>query len=695
MSAAPGICAIRERGGTAEVSSRQKSMKTVLIPLSTRRSDRHDLLCPDGEIAATTGFPDNDTDNDSADILSPIPWDGRIPDPGYPDFPANPYPKLEAVFSLRRVGLPPYSPSGSDFPALKTAVKATLDDDEKPREAGKALSAVLADAGLAGLHTRPFLAYAAWRLDDGSHVMPTPPVLLLPNAGNILMRVLEGEASGDSRTIIFTPLIALCELGVSIPALAPTIPGDVRAIDIFISDPLPYADTENPPSGPVTFNASATFSLSALSWGGDTRTHPDADRERGYLFPALPPSDNLSRLLAASFHHVASLPLSAVGGGFMPAQAARGACAVPDYLCHAVLKPEGCCKVGNRLAAWGGSVSYPAAHMSMPAAPPFLFHPDPGCDAVALECGDTGKTLRYPLRRHPSLHGSYYFGGFAASAPTEEWSGVIPVARRVSAPGMLAMSRSGRQTVFEASMTDFRLLPEIRGASEAHKISTMSGYGGRMLYCLTAEGVYLAGIAEGGPWRVLGMLGGQRCSGVMAEMENGVAFVASGGIYMAQPTRIVCISDALAGVVGDGKWHGWLDTVRLGYDYGHRRLIAVGEDGDGGRSAYAWMSGGAVWMPLRRQVEGEVSVATFVTRPLKLGDGGERKRVVSIGVYGGEVAGWRLEGSDNLTYWEEEASGAGYVEGLCGMPRRFWRVSATLRTPVTPAGLFLRISYVN
>ena len=155
--------------------------------------------------------------------------------------------------------------------------------------------------------------------------MPTPPVLLLPNAGNILMRVLEGEASGDSRTIIFTPLIALCELGVSIPALAPTIPGDVRAIDIFISDPLPYADTENPPSGPVTFNASATFSLSALSWGGDTRTHPDADRERGYLFPALPPSDNLSRLLAASFHHVASLPLSAVGGGFMPAQAARGA----------------------------------------------------------------------------------------------------------------------------------------------------------------------------------------------------------------------------------------------------------------------------------------------------------------------------------------------------------------------------------
>ena len=134
MSAAPGICAIRERGGTAEVSSRQKSMKTVLIPLSTRRSDRHDLLCPDGEIAATTGFPDNDTDNDSADILSPIPWDGRIPDPGYPDFPANPYPKLEAVFSLRRVGLPPYSPSGSDFPALKTAVKATLDDDEKPRE---------------------------------------------------------------------------------------------------------------------------------------------------------------------------------------------------------------------------------------------------------------------------------------------------------------------------------------------------------------------------------------------------------------------------------------------------------------------------------------------------------------------------------------------------------------------------------
>ena len=244
-------------------------------------------------------------------------------------------------------------------------------------------------------------------------------------------------------------------------------------------------------------------------------------------------------------------------------------------------------------------------------------------------------------------------------------------------------------------MTDFRLLPEIRGVSEAHKISTMSGYGGRMLYCLSAEGVYLAGIAEGGPWRVLGMLGGQRCNGVMAEMENGVVFVASGGIYMAQPTRIACISDALAGVVGDGKWHGWLNTACLGYDYGHRRLIAVGEDGEGGRSAYAWMSGGSAWMPLRHHAEGEVSMATFVTRPLKLGDGGVRKRVLSIGVYGGDVAAWRLEGSDNLSYWEEEASGTGYVEGLCGMPRRFWRVSATLRPPVASDSLFLRISYVN
>ena len=668
-------------------------MKTVLIPLSTRRSDRHDLLCPDGEIAATTGFPD--TDNDSGDILSPGFWDGKIPDPGYPAFPANPYPKLDAVFSLRRTGLSPYSPSGSDFPAFKTTVNATLDDDGKSLEARKALSAVLADAELAGLHTRPFLAYAAWRLDDGSHVMSTPPVLLLPNAGNILLRVLEGEASGDSRTIILTPLIALCELGVSIPALAQTIPGDVCAIDIFISAPFPYADTENPPYGPVTFNVSASFSLSALSWGADSRTYPDADGERGYLFPALPPSDNLSRMLAASFHHVASLPLSAIGGGFMPAQGIRGVVAVPDYLCHAVLTPKGCCKAGNRLVAWGGTVNYPAPLLIMPAAPVFLFHPDPGCDAVALECGDTGRILRYPMRRHPSLHGSFYFGGFAASAPAEGWSGGMPVARRVAVPGMLAVSRSGRQTVFEAAMTDFRLLPEILGASEAHKISTMSGYGGRMLYCLTAEGVYLAGIAEGGPWRVLGMLGGQRCNGVMAEMENGVAFVASGGIYMAQPTRIACISDALAGVVGHEGWHGWLAAVSLGYDYEHRRLIAVGEDGEGGRSAYAWMSGGSAWMPLRHHAEGEVSMATFVTRPLKLGDGGVRKRVLSIGVYGGDVAGWRLEGSDNLSYWEEEASGTGYVEGLCGMPRRFWRVSATLRPPVASDSLFLRISYVN
>ncbi len=657
-------------------------MKTVFIPLTTKRSDRHDILCDDGELAISTGFP---IDENASGGNTIIPWDGEVPpDNGSSSFPAERYPLLEARFSLRREGLPPYSADGIDYPSLKTTVTTTLTSAGLAAEARDALAGITRAAEKAGLHLSPFLAYAAWRLDDGSNVMPTPPVLMIPNAGNILMRVTEGEAAGESRTVIFSPLIAVCSLGVSFSAIPEELPADIRGIDIFISGPLPFADTGSPPSGPATFDVTTSLSVSGTAWGADSDTHPTASHERGYIFPAFPPSDNIAETLKAEFRHSATFPAGIPGSGYHNARVSAGNPANPDYLCHAEISPKGATAVGSRLVAWGGSVVYPAATADVTAPPRFMFHPDPGIAEMAVRASIPPLTLRYPMIPHPTLSGSYYFRGFLSDPSSEIFAGEIPQTRKTDCPSMIAASREGKHNIFDNGRLSRYAIPDILAASEAHKTSTVSAYAGSMIYCFTEKGVFLAGMGEKGGFRSLGMLGEQHANGIVATMENGVAFVASGGIYSAQPAKTVCISDALAEMHDDGEWQEWLSEARLGYDFSRRLLIAAGRN-----TAYAHYTPDSSWHRLdEKSADRSEGKASFVTRPLKLGDAAKRKRILGFEIIGAEAEVWKIEGSDNLVTWETEAEGKGAAEGLYGEPRRFRRVSATLRAPVsgdTPA----------
>lgn len=662
------------------------SAKSVTIPVIFDCSDEHDLRCSDGEVAVASGFP---TDEDSTSTIEI--WDGNIPVAETETFSDNPYPPLQATFSLQRTGLPPYSPSGDDYPELKLSSPANPDDDERRSLALAALDAILRDAEMTGHHTSPFLICAAWRLDDGSHTSPTAPELLIPNAGNILMRLLEGESDGNTRTMVFTALLRICRAGISVAPPASPLPSDISGIDIFTTPAIPHADTESLPAGPQTLDGAKSFTISATRWGDDREENPATSREKGFRFAALPDSDIADRLLKSEFRLAASLPLDVIGNGYIAIDTkAGGGKFTPDYLCHSRISPKGHTAMGYRRVAWGGKITFPAAVITTRIPCRFLFHPDRGVATAAVTVTSTGETFRCPLTPHPSLYGSYYFRGFTETPVAETYTGILPSDRTVECPGMVMASRSRHRDIFDSANLNIGIAGEVLHVSEAHKTSTVSTYAGKMIYLFTPQGVYLAGMDDDSPFRLLGLLGGQKCLGQVTPMENGVAFVATGGIYQALPTKTVCLTDSLVGQWSRERRQQWLSGVRIGYDFPQRRLIASGPDGD-----YALHAEADGWKELvMRGPEDVAANPGFTTRPLKFGDCNIRKSITMLEICGCSPASWRLEGSDNLTDWETETEGMEPTCGLTTFPRYFWRVSVTVNGECHPGSLFLRISYI-
>lgn len=615
-----------------------------------------------------------------------------------------PVPKPD--FSLRRVALTPHTGAAGDLPVFNV----TAGD----REAAQATEFAMrfdSDAAEAGLFTTPLLALCALRLADGWHAMPSPPLLLIPNAGRVC--VSRSDLS-TAETAALTLHRRSCALGMrlAIDGELERWRGIVAGIDVFVAT-LPAGYDAEKASGLQTLpSADADFSLSGLAFGSEQPLrNVEEARLRGYILAATAPAEMAMRLAtAADFHRILSIDADEAAGyadyidltphcrhhsRWLTAESYS-----PDYSCYTRRLPGGCSSTGGRLTAWGGSRMAPEAVCSPRLAPRFIFHPDP--EATRCETASFGVVS---LTRHPSLYGSYAVAAFAPLSISETPDGGMPLPSSAATPNLLMTSRSGCPFIFPLKNTVSLPCGMIRALAPAMRSSLSTAYGGGFLLAFTSEGVSLLGARDEGAYIPLGFLGSRRLLGrrALAMTAEGTAFAADGGIFIVGSGSLKEITGNLPSLSTDDGSSLPDATSIMVYDFPSRSLYLLT-----GSHTYCRCETDGKWrmadespsrLPSLPVTPTEVR---FSTRSIKLGDAERLKRLTGVALRGRFIESrcvLTLEGSDDLSRWLTLAKGPGAIHGLAGTPWRFFRlrVAATLRPGdfISAAVFYLEKSFLS
>lgn len=173
-------------------------------------------------------------------------------------------------------------------------------------------------------------------------------------------------------------------------------------------------------------------------------------------------------------------------------------------------------------------------------APRWIFYPDP--DAVELSVVDdsTGFTATYPLRRHASLNGSYFFGGLGSEpsdvAATDAGGERVAVTAGAVAASLPKLISSGFGEPLILSSINSLMLPHSRVLALRLAVSAMSAgqFGRYPLYFFTDAGVGVADCSAQGEWSAPRLIGGEAAvsASAIVPVEGGVAFLTRRGVRL-------------------------------------------------------------------------------------------------------------------------------------------------------------------
>lgn len=444
-------------------------MKTKVI-FFKQHSNNGSFSCANGEIESVVNarlIPVTTTADDSS-----------VPDPDSYVSPAeliNPGEALEQLNQLSSRLLPivefslkPDTVSGwhnhpDNYPSIEVDAPKSKDAEGWATRAASALDKLQQDATRHHLFIEPFFALCALRLTDGSHILPSSPVLLIPNA---TAPTVEGSDNFDLDSMSMTIPLKTCRLRCRL-----TLPEGltewsnhnttseirVAAIDIFISSAIPLYH-HNEPLLPVHRASGSTL---PQSWLPTVLTD---DEFTSYLLsvstfrmvstiplvsadffdvdfnvPTLPELKTLSAYIPDFLQHQGinaatgcrisghttlcnlTLTLPAVPPLATMMESKESTDALQSQLTAVAAEMEvssqltavatemEVCKNGVTLHSSRYNPTHPKVTLSESDFPKWLFVPD--TDARQLTLVTSSATFVVPLRRHPLLNGSYYWSG--------------------------------------------------------------------------------------------------------------------------------------------------------------------------------------------------------------------------------------------------------------------------------------------
>lgn len=351
-----------------------------------------DYSCRDGEISISKGFALIPVMDQPGDYLTGETIEGT--------YTVNLPPIPVAEFRLKRDILPGYQNHPDNYPSMTMAVSS-----EDPAFKTTVLNNVLFFIGRGSRHnlfSRPFFALAAWRLRDGNRLCPTPPVLMTPNSGMPEVTATPLSATSTQMSLQWHFCSLQCRL--TIPPSLEAWRNEVEALEILVSKPLapyltePLFSVSSPPTWkfePLVGYSQQKQILSLTDFYTVSEIFAEELRSDTDFRPVEFNCGNLTDCRASTPFVPQYIQLSKIES-VNAMRTIRGGIILNDVT---TTPPEPL------------SPQYCTEQTDDNLPPQWIFHPDPDAREYRYQ-NSSGVWMALPLRRHPSLYGSYYFNPY-------------------------------------------------------------------------------------------------------------------------------------------------------------------------------------------------------------------------------------------------------------------------------------------
>lgn len=695
-----------------------KKGKVFSIPLRLK-SSLGDYLCGDGEIAelenALTGMiEESDPTEEPDSSLQSGDNEGESGDSESADsssllavsFP--PCPLIE--FGLKRGVVPgwhnhpfrlPSVTVGNSSPSSASWSKIALDT----------LLSLERDITKAGMFMEPFFALCALRLNDGHHILPSSPVLMIPLSQPPLIAA-SGDVSASSMELSFTVAPCMLQYRLVIPPELLSWTDRISHIDLFVSNPLQLYDRKTLPgffhnkgfsgfshslhpegfagehwvteeSFPRAWSPVATDdalwqqNLTSISEFRLVSSIPlaEASSTLGFVDVKLN-CGPLSTVYSSASYTPEYAHLSGVAGRFKTSFSARTTVCdltltLPEVgeLSGLISRTDGMIEEGRGREAMEvtvvkeGKVLHasrtggigPGSEISESTFPRWLFYPDP--DATQITVLTSAGGFIVPLRRHPSLHGAF-FASYDLNCGDISEMGI----RKIS--GYLA-----EEAPDQTSSDSYRMSSSVWRSGKGSDLF----FPDKLCMKLDVE-------------RVIAMVRAFRSSGLIATTSPTAYLFTTDGIFLLKETDDGRLLDAgliSTHVLKDASCINVKGSVLEFISQSGETLRIEGtvvkdisaRDGSGGSATSS--------APVMIRADGSGNPVRLTSRPIKLSSGETMKRISWIalrGVLPEQGVSLKLEISNDLIHWTcAAASPSKEIGGLWTPGASFIRVSASLQ----------------
>lgn len=624
------------------------------LPFRTS-SGLSDFACHDGEIKGIEGaFVSQANDDTEGNIFSqPFQYEKNYK----PVLPPEPL----VEFSLSRATLEGWHPYPDAFPTQSISTNGYSYDDLGKKAVGL-LSRFNAEALSQNLLSSPVFVMAAWRLNSGALVSPSPPMLLIPN------NAAPAVATDDSPDAPEMDCHVVAALGkivwrITLPESLRDWVGRIGSLEVLVSRPLQLYE----PSTGLVYSRNVmtdNFTLCLDSATGQSAEQSVCTRTLSHAWLPVKAGSSVKDSHPASltdFYTISSIPFGEliayddfkvlnINGSLADSYSSQPF--TPSYAVQSLSSAKGAVGFKGRRLLWNPLFKTPAfsnpsfcvGNYSSSQVPRWVFHPDP--KAKEYRYTDSGGILRtLPLIPHPSLYGSYWFGGLLPSLPTpSQAAGDILTGNSKNFESYIWMSEKNDSDVFSDNTLQDLECGEILAACRAMRTAGLVATVSPTLYIFTTEGLYLFRESSSGLFSDAGMIARYRLSSPesLELLPRGIRFSSS---------------------------HGELVTLN-----GTTLKTLSGSDNNDSQSASVIISVVATGQPLK-----------ITTRPIKLSGAGAMKRLRKAflrGDYDSISINFSVFGSRDFKNWFPLGiRKGGSVVNLVPVRCRFYRIEITGTPP--------------